>query len=138
MAGNDSDDDDDDEKGEGLLEDAEDGVSTTMSEDISQLRNAADVVGDMVEHVAVNTEGRAQAMPMLAPAPAPVSQPMSIPVSSTMPLRDFEEQLPAYEDDEGTEMDSIISDGYRPGMLYTPSQSSDGSLSDILGPDTKS
>ncbi|KAG9241427.1 hypothetical protein BJ878DRAFT_229133 [Calycina marina] len=137
MAGNDSDDEDNDEKREALLEDAEDGVSATTSEDISQLRNAADAVGDMVELVAVNTEGRTQAPPM--PTPAPVSQPMSIPVSSTMPLmQDFEEQLPAYEDDEGTEMDSIISDGYRPGMLYTPSQSSDGSLSDILGPDTKS
>ncbi|KAH7384775.1 hypothetical protein BKA64DRAFT_726284 [Cadophora sp. MPI-SDFR-AT-0126] len=141
MAGNDSDDEDDDEKREALLEDAEDGVSTTMSEDIEQLRNAADVVGDMVEHTAVNIEGRTQALPIPAPAPAPVgvTEPMAIPVSNTLPLmQDFEEQLPAYEDEEGTEMDSIISDGYRPGMLYTPSQSSEGSLSDILGPDTKS
>ncbi|KAK0102823.1 hypothetical protein ONS96_005456 [Cadophora gregata f. sp. sojae] len=143
MAGNDSDDEDDDEKRAALLEDAEDGMSTTMSEDIEQLRNAADVVGDMVEHVAVNGKDTAQVRPQTlsvsAATPTLVSEPVSIPVSDPIPLmQDFEEELPAYEDHDGSEMDSVISDGYRPGMLYTPSQSSEGSLSDVLGADIKS
>lgn len=138
MAGNESDDDEDWEEkfeSERLLEDAEDGVSTTMSEDIEQLRNAAEVVGEMVE-----SQNQDQTYSDPASIPAQDPEQVNIPIiSNTVPLmQHFEEELPAYEDNDGSDMSSIVSDGYRPGTLYTPSQSSGGSLSDILGPDTKS
>lgn len=51
------------------------------------------------------------------------------------------EELPAYEDNDGSESSSFVADGFRymPGSSeYSPSHSPAGSLSDILGPDTKS
>jgi hypothetical protein len=106
-------------------------MSTTMTEDITQLRNAADVIGDIVAAEEVRSE------------------PIPIPVSEDRPLmQDFEigsqvgdgEELPAYEDNDGSEMSSMIADGFRytPGSSdYSPSHSPAGSVSDILGPDTK-
>jgi hypothetical protein len=138
LSGNDSDsEDDDEEKRQALLSDAEDGMSTTMTEDITQLRNAAELVDDMV-----TAEGsRSQA----------VAEPISIPATTeARPLiQGFEtlsqvgdgEELPAYEDNDGSEASSFVADGFRytPGSSdYSPSHSPAGSVSDILGPDTKS
>ncbi|KAG4434112.1 hypothetical protein IFR05_010421 [Cadophora sp. M221] len=159
MAGGDSfsdDEDLDDEEKferERLLEDAEDGRSVTMSEDLEQLRNAAEVVGEIVAvgHLHQNQQQyQQQSLPIPlahsatspAPAPMPVVEQVNINIpiaSNTIPQTPhFEEELPAYEDNDGSDMSSIVSDGYRPGTLYTPSQSPNGSLSDILGPDRKS
>jgi hypothetical protein len=107
-----------------------------MTEDITQLRNAAEVVGDMV----VAEEDRSMT----------VVEPMPIPATEMRPLmQDFEtlnqvgdgEELPAYEDNDGSEASSFVADGFRytPGSTeYSPSHSPAGSVSDILGPDTKS
>lgn len=159
MAGTESfsDDDDSDEEKferERLLEDAEDGRSVTMSEDLEQLRNAAEVVGEIVtiEHLHQHQQQQQQyqSLPLALAHPAPSPAPIPIPVveqvnintsiiSNTIPpIPHFEEELPAYEDNDGSDLSSIVSDGYRPGTLYTPSQSPNGSLSDILGPDRKS
>jgi hypothetical protein len=138
ISGNESDSESDDyeEKRRALLSDAEDGMSTTMTEDITQLRNAAEVVGDMV----VAEEDRSMT----------VVEPMPILATETRPLiQDFEtlsqvgdgEELPAYEDNDGSEASSFVADGFRytPGSTeYSPSHSPAGSVSDILGPDTKS
>ena len=79
-----------------------------------------------------------------------VIEPMSIPATETRPLmQDFEtlgqvghgEELPAYEDNDGSEASSFVADGFRytPGSSeYSPAHSAAGSVSDILGPDTKS
>ncbi|KAE8452584.1 hypothetical protein EG329_013843 [Mollisiaceae sp. DMI_Dod_QoI] len=127
------------EKRQALLANAEDGMSTTMSEDLSEIRNVAEVVGEMVD---ANTQSS-------SPVPA-ASEPMTIPVSETRPLmRDFElgsqvgdgEELPAYEDNDRSEMSSVVADGFRytPGSSeYSPGDNPAGSASDILGPDTKS
>lgn len=50
---------------------------------------------------------------------------------------DEEEALPAYEDNDGSEDSSFVADGFRyqPGSEYTPSHSSQGSVSDVLGPE---
>lgn len=121
-------------KREALLADAEDGMSTTMTEDIAEFRNAAAIVGDLV----AAEEGRSQNR----------SEPISItPSETSRSMRDYEigsqvgdgEELPAYEDNDGSEASSFIADGFRytPGSTeYTPSNSPSG-LSDILGPDTK-
>lgn len=133
------------EKREALLASAEDGMSTTMTEEIGQLRNAADVVAEIVE---------AEESSASSPTPS-----QSISLRSTQPgssasedrplLREFEmsmlnvggEELPAYEDNDGSEDSSVVADGFRytPGSSnYSPSHSPTGSVSDILGPDTKS
>ncbi|KAH7313157.1 hypothetical protein BKA65DRAFT_154296 [Rhexocercosporidium sp. MPI-PUGE-AT-0058] len=148
MAGSGSDSNDEEEFEEKferhrLLMDAEDGMSVTMSEDLEQLRNAAEVVGEIV---AVEQQQQHQPFlptrttpapsPALVPAPEQVNVPVALDVVSPMPP--FEEELPAYDDTDGSDLSSVVSDGYRPGTLYTPSQSPSGSLSDILGPDRKS
>ncbi|RDW92075.1 hypothetical protein BP5796_01469 [Coleophoma crateriformis] len=138
IGGNDSESDDFEEKykHQRLMSDAEDGMSTTMSDEITQLRTAASVVGEIV---AASPD---------SPRPTP---------SITVSVHDFacstpseqaplfsddlySEELPAYEDNDGSEASSIIADGFRytPGSSeYSPSHSSSGSVSDILGPDTK-
>lgn len=147
--GEDSGDEDYEEKRERLLADAEDGMSTTMSEDIREMRTTADVVDEMVtadSHSHID-------IPSSSPSPIPSAE--TIPVSETRPLmQDFEigsqvgdaldavygEELPAYEDHDGSEDSSVIADGFRytPGSSnYTPAHSPAGSVSDILGPDTK-
>ena len=118
-------------------------MSTTMTEEITELRNAAEIVDDMV----FAESSRAQPIPISAPSPAPVSAPA--PATEDRPLlRDYDigslvgdgEELPAYEDNDGSEMSSVVADGFRytPGSTeYSPSHSPAGSVSDILGPDTK-
>lgn len=147
ISGHGSDDECDDyeEKREALLASAEDGMSTTMAEEIGQLRNAAEVVGEMVEA----EEGRAASPTPSQSVSLRASQPTnSIPEDRPL-LREFEmsmlnaggEELPAYEDNDGSENSSVIADGFRytPGSSnYSPSHSPSGSVSDILGPDTKS
>ncbi|KAE9363565.1 hypothetical protein N431DRAFT_489471 [Stipitochalara longipes BDJ] len=138
ISGNESDSESDDyeEKRRALLSDAEDGMSTTMTEDITQLRNAAEVVGEIV------SAEEDRSLIVIDPTP--------IPATETRPLmQDFEtlsqvgdgEELPAYEDNDGSEASSFVADGFRytPGSTeYNPSHSPAGSVSDILGPDTKS
>lgn len=138
-------DEDYEEKRERLLSDAEDGMSTTMSEDIQEMRTTADVVDEMViadSHANLHAQ-----------SPSPIPSVETIPVSETRPLmQDFEigsqvgddhvygEELPAYEDHDGSEESSVIADGFRytPGSSnYTPGHSPAGSVSDILGLDTK-
>ncbi|KUJ17026.1 uncharacterized protein LY89DRAFT_70153 [Mollisia scopiformis] len=125
----DSDDEDYEEKRERLLADAEDGMSTTMTEDIREMRTTADVAGEMVI---------ADSQPAIVPETQPL---MADDLTSQIGEG---EELPAYEDNDGSEMSSVIADGFRytPGGMgreeYTPSQSDAGSVSDILGPDTKS
>lgn len=117
---------------ERLISDAEDGLSTTMTEEITQLRNAATVVSEMVTP------------PRNAPSII-ISQHDSPPSVTSERAQFFSddlygEDLPAYEDDDGSEASSMVADGFRytPGSSeYTPSHSSQGSVSDILGPDTK-
>lgn len=137
ISGNQSDSEDEDyeEKRQRLLSDAEDGVSTTMIEDIEQMRNAAEVFGDVAS----------------APSSRNVARRISITniaATETRPLmQDFElrsqaggEALPAYEDNDGSEDGSMVADGFRytPGSSdYSPGHSQSGSVSDILGPDTK-
>lgn len=113
--------DDYEEKREALLADAEDGMSTTMTEEALQTRSAEEEpVVSTAEPVVIAT------------------------VAETRPMSNFDmamlggEDLPAYEDDESDE-GSFIADGfgYTPGSSnYSPSQS--GNVSDILGPDSKS
>jgi len=138
VSGNDSDSESDDyeEKRRTLISDAEDGMSTTMTEDITQLRNSAELVGEIV----FAEEGRSLTF----------VEPVPIPATEVRPLmQEFEilsqvcngEELPAYEDNDGSESSSFVADGFRymPGSSeYSPSHSPAGSLSDILGPDTKS
>jgi hypothetical protein len=125
--------DDYEEKQKALLADEEDRLSTTMTEEISQFRNAASVVEDIVSA----EEGRSQ----VSMVPIPVSESSSL-------MRDYDigsqvgdgEELPAYEDNDGSEDSSFVADGFRytPGSSeYSPSHSPAGSVSDILGPDNK-
>ena len=139
------------EKREETLSDMEDGLSTTMTEEIHQLQNAASVVDDMVCAEEGRLREQVPAAPIYTPAtytPIPAlleTQPIPIPTQDSAPLMQTyymsgDEELPAYEDDE-SELDSIVSDGFRymPGTsTYSPSHSASGSVSEILGPDTKS
>ena len=116
--------------------DAEEGQSTTMAEDITELRNAADVVSGIV----VGTLNQ----------PEPAVETNSVQVAETRPLmQEFEissrtgdgDELPAYEDDDGSDMSTAVADGFRyiPGSSdYGSNHSRDGSVNDILGPDSKS
>ena len=120
-----------------LASEAEDGMSTTMTEDITEFRNAAEVVDDMVAAQASRSPARVQPIPILSPA------------SEDRPLmRDYDigsqvgdgEELPAYDNSDGSEISSVVADGFRytPGSTeYSPSHSPAGSVSDVLGPDTK-
>ena len=140
ISGHGSDDDSDDyeDKRQALLaSEAEDGMSTTMTEEITEFRNAAEVVDDMV--TAQSSRVPVQVQPIPIPSPASEHRPL---------MRDYDigsqvgdgEELPAYEDNDGSEMSSVVADGFRytPGSSeYSPSHSPAGSVSDILGPDTK-
>jgi hypothetical protein len=118
---------DGDDNEEKLLANAEDGLSGTMEDEITQFRNAAGVVEEMV----AAEEARPQFPPRVD------SRSMTAHEIGSQ-VGDGEE-LPAYEDSDRSEMSSIA-DGlqYTPGSTeYNPSQSREGSVSDILGPDTK-
>lgn len=130
------------EKREQLLSESEDGMSTTMTEEIAQFKYAASVVDDMVSA----EEGRARTVAYVhGHRPEPIPIPAR---EETALMRVYDmgsqvgdgEELPAYEDHDGSEMSSVIADGFRytPGSSeYSPQQSASGSVSDILGPDTK-
>lgn len=146
MSGGASDDDSDDyeDKHQALLASAaEDGMSTTMTEEITEFRNAAEVVDDMViARATAHAQPQCQVQPISIPSSASSA-------SEDRPLmRDFDmgsqvgdgEELPAYEDNDDSEMSSVVADGFRytPGSTeYSPSHSPAGSVSDILGPDMK-
>jgi len=147
MAGSDDFSDDYEEKRAALLSDMEDGLSTTMAEEIQQLQNAAGVVDDMVSHEDGRTREQAHAAPETSTY-APPRQ-LSIQTQTLSPSTHsynlaspgIYDQLPAYEDNADNEMDDMVSDGirYTPGSSqYTPSISDNGSVHSILGPDTKS
>ncbi|KAG9229760.1 hypothetical protein BJ875DRAFT_410247 [Amylocarpus encephaloides] len=125
--------DEDFEEKENLLSDAEDGTSTTMTDELMQFNNAASVVDDMV-HAEMSRSQPSQ------PIPARTS---SLPI-----IQDYEmssqigggKELPVHEDNDGSDKGSVISDGFRytPGSVnYTPSSSPSGCVHDILGPDNK-
>ncbi|CAL3965248.1 unnamed protein product [Diplocarpon coronariae] len=102
------------------LADAGDGLSTSMSADISEFRNAAQVVGALVQ---------------ASLAPEPLAAPLSE-AASTM-------QDPGSRragDVDGSGEGGAAADGsrYLPATRCTPSQSRAGSASDLLGADTKS
>jgi hypothetical protein len=129
------------EKRERLLADAENGICTTMTEEIVQLRNAVGVIGDLVAAEEGRTQGSTQASTQTRPIPIAKSEERPL-------IQDFEtgsqvedgEELPAYEDNDGSEDSSVVADGFRytPGSTeYSPSHSASGSMSDTLGPDTK-
>lgn len=123
------------------ISDAEDGLSTTMSEEIAQFQNVVSMVDDIVHA----EQTRALRIPTRQSAP-PIST-----LGRSLSLEELrsevgDEELPAYayEDNSlpGTDdvSGSIVTDGFRytPGSSdYTPSQSPVGSVSDVLGPDTK-
>lgn len=145
LSGKTSSEDEDYEEKEVLLSDAEDGRSTTMTEELTQLNNAASVVDDIV---AEQTRVLPRAQPLPSAEPLTRAVPLAIPMQSTFANEDFElssqigygEDLPAYEDNDGSDDSSIISDGFRytPGSSnYSPAHSASGSVSDILGPDSK-
>ncbi|KAI0483318.1 hypothetical protein GGR56DRAFT_623862 [Xylariaceae sp. FL0804] len=104
----------------------EDGLSTTMEQEIAQLRTAADVVGDMV----AAEEGRIMEHRQPAPemqehhaAPLPRSPVSAFPDYAS----GIDEVLPAYEYQEGESDSTYVADGFRysPGSsAYTPSDSS--------------
>jgi len=114
-----------------------------MEGEITQLRNAAGVVSDLI----AAEEGRSHPQQS---SPLPISYPSSTPFRRVNSLPGYGsevgegEELPAYEDNDGSEMSSVVADGFRytPGSSdYTPGSentSETGSMNDILGPDTKS
>lgn len=98
-----------------LMEEAHFHAESEVGQEISQFRRAASVFGEVVDGERV---GRA---------------------SFETALPDYRSEagdspLPSY-DDAAEEVDSLVSDGYRPGgYQYTPSNSSDaGSVRSILG-----
>ncbi|KAG9247649.1 hypothetical protein BJ878DRAFT_539071 [Calycina marina] len=137
MAGNYDFSDDYEEKRVSLLSDMEGGVSNTVTGEIVQLQNAASVVDDMVQ------ESRSSETSTI-----PEAHLLSIQTQSVDPVHSYGlsspeayDQLPAYMPAEEEDGDGMIADGfgYTPGSNgYTPSNSDSGSVSDILGPDTKS
>ena len=120
-----------------LASDAEDGMSSTMTAEITEFRNAVEVVDDMVSE----SSRRAQLVPTHNSSTPSVSD-------DRHSTRDFDigseardgEELPAYDDSEGSQVSNAVADGfqYTPGSTeYSSSHSIAGSLSDILGRDTK-
>lgn len=106
-----------------LLEEAHYHAECEVGSEIRQLRRAANVVGDMVD------EDTRRDVPGM----------MTARTSFETQLPDYRSEagdLPSYADvDE--EVGSLVSDGYRPGMMghqYTPSNSSDaGSVRGVIG-----
>jgi hypothetical protein len=90
----------------------------TVASEICEFRNAASVVSEMV----AAEEGR-----------------VSMDSRSSLPEYMSElggEPLPTYEDEQGTELSSVVADGFRytPGSSeYTPGNSEAGSVRDVLG-----
>jgi hypothetical protein len=105
-----------------LAAEAEEHGGDVMASEITQLRNATAIV----EQILAAEEGR-------------------VSTDSRSSLPDYRselgigEQLPAYEDSDGSELGSVVVDGfmYTPGSSdYTPGILEAGSVSSVLG-DTK-
>jgi len=100
------------------IEEQEDAIAS----EICELSNAASVVSDMVAAEEGRMEGR-----------------VSMDSRSSLPEYMSElggEPLPTYEDEQGTELSSVVADGFRytPGSSeYTPGSSDAGSIGDVLG-----
>jgi hypothetical protein len=100
------------------IEEQEDSIAS----EICELSNAASVVSDMVAAEEGRMDGR-----------------VSMDSRSTLPEYMSElggEPLPTYEDEQGTELSSVVADGFRytPGSSeYTPGSSDTGSVRDVLG-----
>lgn len=132
------------EEKEMLLEhcesDDDDDDDVSVSDGITSLRNAANVVVDMV----AAEEGRSISSQPSShnrfSSQSPLFTPeheSPVPHFDTYPI-EIEETLPAYEDNDhdGSEASSLVADGFRyiPGSSdYSPSHSASGSVSDILG-----
>lgn len=145
---------DEEEKAE-LVMNQEDVIEEGMESEIQQLRNAASVVGDIV----AAEEGR------FVPS-APSSSSSSQTMASELPATQYVQshfarldslpgyrhgmgmsmtgiegegediELPAYEDNDGSEGASVVQDGFGymgPGSDYTPSGSETSSLHEVLG-----
>jgi hypothetical protein len=147
MSGNTSGDespDDYEEKRAQIAEDSssEDDMSTTMTEEIASFQYAASIVDDIVSAEEGRTRTVAYAhghAPHPIPIPAQEQRSTMCDYYTGSQVGD-DEQLPAYEDHDSSEMSSVISDGFRytPGSSdYSPSNSASGNNSNILGPDTK-
>ncbi|RFU24623.1 hypothetical protein B7463_g11711, partial [Scytalidium lignicola] len=150
----------DEEKQAALLSDAEDGISTAMTDEIAQFQSVVSIVDDIVHAEQARTLSR---IPLTMPPPEPErQQPIPIPINERRCNHSIEEvrselgdeELPAYASyDErhvicnapSTEIsESVISDGFRysPGSSeyassYAYSSSETSSIIDIDGPDTK-
>ncbi|KAB8289980.1 hypothetical protein EYC80_010307 [Monilinia laxa] len=120
------------------IDDDDDNLS--VGGDITSLRNAANVVGDMV----AAEEGRSISLQQSSHTQFSSQAPLLTPEYGT-PAPHFDtyrmviqETLPAYEgnDHDGSEASSLVADGFRytPGSSdYSPSHLASGSVSDILG-----
>jgi len=146
IAGSDDFSDHYEEKRTALLSDMEDGLSTTIGEEIVQLLNAADVVDDMVCYEKGQTPEHRNTIPEISNYAQ--ARPLTIQTQSAFALAHsynlaspgIYDQLPAYEDNDESDMDGMVSDGirYTPGSSqYTPSNSDNGSVGDIIRIDTK-
>lgn len=93
-----------------------------VASEISEFRNVASVVSDMIAAEEGRIEGR-------------------VSLDSRASLPDYMselggEPLPTYEDEEGTELSSAVADGFRytpDSSEYTPGNSQSGSVRDVLG-----
>jgi hypothetical protein len=98
------------------------GGEDVVASEISELSNAASIVSDMVAAEEGRMEGR-----------------VSMDSRSSLPEYMSElggEPLPTYEDEENTELSSVVADGFRytPGSSeYTPEHSASSSVRDVLG-----
>ena len=99
------------------------GQEDAIAAEISELSNAASVVGDMVAAEEGRMEGRVSMDSRVSSLPEYMSE-LGV------------EPLPTYEDEQGAELNSVVADGFRytPGSSeYTPGSSASGSIRDVLG-----
>ena len=96
--------------------------SDAVASEICEFRNAVSVVSDMVAAEEGRVEGR-----------------VSMDSRATLPEYMSElgvEALPTYEDQQDTELSSVVADGFRytsGSSEYTPGQSTSSSVRDVLG-----
>lgn len=99
-----------------LMEEARYQAENELGQEISQLRGAAGVIGELIGGERVRRASFETALPDYRSEAG-------------------DSPLPSYDDAE-EEVDSLVSDGYRPGNhQYTPSNTSSdtGSVSSVLG-----
>lgn len=132
-----------------LIEQAEEGASVRKIRVDDEILNAEEGRSSVVSTSLPSPTSTPSPVQEMSPVPSRVSSPVRE-TEEVRPLleqehpsieRGHEEELPAYEDHDGSDMGSVVADGFRymPGSEgYSPSHSSHGSVSDILGPDVKS